>query len=333
MSYDKNIRALDKLFASIYPKIDAELMTDLSIRISMRPTVIDAARVLEIEEKDVVDILRSSRCITREDAIWAYEEPGMLLDERSVSCLMKFNRKKLNKYYRSAQRATMSMSEEEKRTFDNFVRLYTKANKSKSKYRIDQNKIDKAFLKELFQTQDVGIIYSMTQAEIDALNEVRNSVYYHVIVNETFTYDAILGIMYDWVGGAAGSQLLHAARLGLVFDGKQESAVIFRLSEEKNAEGDRTLNTKLDGAVLEEGSVLTWTGTAAKAVADPAVLTKDRAVGADGTVPEKPLLEMELGRVYQVDVYFYLEGCDPDCTESIAFDDGYLHLAFYGVLC
>lgn len=135
------------------------------------------------------------------------------------------------------------------------------------------------------------------------------------------------------VGGAAGSQLLHAARLGLVFDGKQESAVIFRLSEDKNAEGDRTLNTELDGAVLEEGSVLTWTGTAAKAVADPAVLTKDRAVGADGTVPEKPLLEMELGRVYQVDVYFYLEGCDPDCTESIAFDDGYLHLAFYGVLC
>lgn len=199
MSYDKNIKALDKLFASIYPKIDAELMTDLSIRISMRPTVIDAARVLEIEEKDVVDILRSSRCITREDTIWAYEEPGMLLDERSVSCLMKFNRKKLNKYYRSAQRATMSMSEEEKRTFDNFVRLYTKANKSKSKYRIDQNKIDKAFLKELFQTQDVGIIYSMTQAEIDVLNEVRNSVYYHVIVNETFTYDVILGIMYDWV--------------------------------------------------------------------------------------------------------------------------------------
>lgn len=135
------------------------------------------------------------------------------------------------------------------------------------------------------------------------------------------------------VGGAAGSQLLHAARLGLVFDGKQESAVIFRLSEDKNAEGDRTLNTKLDGAVLEEGSVLTWTGTAAKAVEDPAVLTKDRAVGTDGTVPEKPLLEMELGRVYQVDVYFYLEGCDPDCTESIAFDDGYLHLAFYGVLC
>lgn len=135
------------------------------------------------------------------------------------------------------------------------------------------------------------------------------------------------------VGGAAGSQLLHAARLGLVFDGKQESAVIFRLSEDKNAEGDRTLNTKLDGAVLEEGSVLTWTGTVAKAVADPAVLTKDRAVGTDGTVPEKPLLEMELGRVYQVDVYFYLEGCDPDCTESIAFDDGYLHLAFYGVLC
>lgn len=195
--------SLDKLFASIYPKIEAELMTDLSIRITLRPTVIDAARVLEIGEKDVVDILRASRCISRMDAIYAYEEPGMLLDERSVSCLMKFNRKKLNKYYRSAQRATKSMSEEEKRTFDNFVRLYTKANKSKSKHRIDQHKIDKAFLKELFQSQDVGIIYSMTQAEIDVLNEVRNSVYYHVIVNDTLAYDVIPGIMYDWVRSMA----------------------------------------------------------------------------------------------------------------------------------
>jgi len=50
--------SLDKLFASIYPKIEAELMTDLSIRITLRPTVIDAARVLEIGEKDVVDILK-----------------------------------------------------------------------------------------------------------------------------------------------------------------------------------------------------------------------------------------------------------------------------------
>ena len=58
-----------------------------------------------------------------------------------------------------------------------------------------------------------------------------------------------------------------------------------------------------------------------------------RSRSADEGQGGGPLLEMELGRVYQVDVYFYLEGCDPDCTESIAFDDGYLHLAFYGVLC
>ena len=31
-------------------------------------------------------------------------------------------------------------------------------------------------------------------------------------------------------------------------------------------------------------------------------------------------------------MYFYLEGCDPDCSDSVSYDEADLHLAFYGVL-
>ena len=49
-------------------------------------------------------------------------------------------------------------------------------------------------------------------------------------------------------------------------------------------------------------------------------------------LPEKPLLQMELNRVYKLDIYFYLEGCDPDCSSSVELDEADLYLAFYGVL-
>ena len=43
------------------------------------------------------------------------------------------------------------------------------------------------------------------------------------------------------------------------------------------------------------------------------------------------LLEMAPGRSYPVDIYFYLEGCDPDCSDDISYQGVELHLAFYGV--
>ena len=53
---------------------------------------------------------------------------------------------------------------------------------------------------------------------------------------------------------------------------------------------------------------------------------------SDITLPKQPLLTMDLNRIYPVDIYFYLEGCDPDCSDDLSFDIADLHLAFYGVL-
>lgn len=43
-------------------------------------------------------------------------------------------------------------------------------------------------------------------------------------------------------------------------------------------------------------------------------------------------MTMDLNQIYPVDIYFYLEGCDPDCSDDLSFDIADLHLAFYGVL-
>lgn len=129
------------------------------------------------------------------------------------------------------------------------------------------------------------------------------------------------------------SLILNAARLGLMFNDQQDTAVIFRLSEENNSGEGYALNTKLNGEVLGENTVLAWNGNSAVAAADPSVLISDYLISEDsGIMPAKPLFSLERDVIYPVDIYFYLEGCDPDCTEAISFNGNDLHLAFYGVL-
>ena len=129
--------------------------------------------------------------------------------------------------------------------------------------------------------------------------------------------------------------LLNASRLGILFDEDYDEPFIFALSEEENPDDARMRNTKLNDVVLEEGYVLTYRGNMVTAEEDPAVLLDDYTVDtgtAGAAFPEKPLLMMEINKVYQMDVFFYLEGCDPDCTDSVSFDGVDLHLAFFGVL-
>ena len=72
-----------------------------------------------------------------------------------------------------------------------------------------------------------------------------------------------------------------------------------------------------------------------RAVGDPSRAITDYTVSfehASVTEPQRTLREMELNRIYTVDVYFYLEGCDPDCSDSVSDQEADIHLAFYGVI-
>ena len=132
---------------------------------------------------------------------------------------------------------------------------------------------------------------------------------------------------------AEAGQLLNAARLGLTFD--EANPVIYYLSEKNNDTEEQAKNTVLNDDLLGENQVLRSNGTNVEGVDDPAIsLESNRIVMEDTRVilPERPLFYMELNKIYTVDVYFYIEGCDPDCSDAIRFDEADLHLAFYGIL-
>ena len=127
--------------------------------------------------------------------------------------------------------------------------------------------------------------------------------------------------------------LQNAARLGLTFDGG--GAKILRLSEAGNVANGQEMNAKVNGVAVQAGQVINGSASPFQIVADPSAPIGQYMVGEDGLTGSTaltPLLIMDLNRIYAVDVYFYLEGCDPDCTDMVKLDSLNLHLAFYGVL-
>ena len=138
------------------------------------------------------------------------------------------------------------------------------------------------------------------------------------------------------LGEDVDGNLLNAARLGLKFDGSSSSVVILKLSQNQNDQSEQVYNTVINGQTLGANQFLSGPSTSLSVVSDPSVLISDYEVkfeNAGISIPDKPLLTMEVNRIYPVDIYFYLEGCDPDCSDAgISFDQADLHLAFYGIL-
>lgn len=126
------------------------------------------------------------------------------------------------------------------------------------------------------------------------------------------------------------SALPSAARLGLLPEGGE--AQILRLQPEPD-DASRSTGTVLNGATVPPGFVIDSSGPEPAAAADPARLPWHIAVTDDADMPDvEPLLALEPGVQRALDVYFYLEGCDPDCTEAVRFEGCSLQLSFFGIL-
>ena len=137
------------------------------------------------------------------------------------------------------------------------------------------------------------------------------------------------------LGDAADGYLLNASRLGLIFGGDTSNPIILRLSESENPGNAQIYNTEVNGKILGKNQVLGYNDSGVFAVEDPSVSISEYTIDfseSQTKIPSKTLVSMELGKIYPVDIYFYLEGCDPDCSESIQLNEAELHLAFYGVL-
>ena len=137
------------------------------------------------------------------------------------------------------------------------------------------------------------------------------------------------------LGQASDGTLLTASRLGFVFDNDTSSAVILRLTEEESPSGQQVYNTVVDGQTLGSRQVLQYQNGTVRAAEDPSAPVADYTVSFANdsiTFPKNALLDMKLNQVYTLDVYFYLEGCDPDCSDGISHDMADIHLAFFGAL-
>ena len=111
--------------------------------------------------------------------------------------------------------------------------------------------------------------------------------------------------------------------------GAPDTARIFYLSDQNNAENQQVRNTVVNGQLQEGEIVLLSDGSGnVTPVADPA-LPLSACVLSDGG---EPLFYLQPGEDYQIQVFFYLEGCDPDCSDSISYNAADFGLAFFAAL-
>lgn len=130
--------------------------------------------------------------------------------------------------------------------------------------------------------------------------------------------------------------LLRAARLGLKLSsgGQAVSTRILTLDDSAGTGRDEHPQTApaLDGYV--DGMVLGWDGSALTCAADPSKPYTDCMIASDGsgTLPGQALATLELGQVYRLDVYFYIEGTDADSAGYLSGSAGTLSLGLFAVL-
>ena len=135
----------------------------------------------------------------------------------------------------------------------------------------------------------------------------------------------------------ADAELLRAARVGIkVSSGNQVLATnIFELDSSDSGHRDEHPATAPTGlAGYTEGMLLGWQNgqlaCGANVTQDPAAFTLDASEMA--ARPQNTLATLGLGQTYRLDIYYYIEGTDPDSADYLYQDPGTLHLALFATL-
>ena len=133
------------------------------------------------------------------------------------------------------------------------------------------------------------------------------------------------------------AELLCAARVGIkISSGNQVLATnIFELdSSDGGHRGEHPATAPAGLAGYTDGMLLGWQNgqlaCGANVTQDPASFTLDTSETA--TRPQNALATLALGQTYRLDVYYYIEGTDPDSASYLYQDPGTLHLALFATL-
>ena len=133
------------------------------------------------------------------------------------------------------------------------------------------------------------------------------------------------------------AELLCAARVGIkISSGNQVLATnIFELdSSDGGHRGEHPATAPAGLAGYTDGMLLGWQNgqlaCGADVKQDPAAFTLDTSETA--TRPQNALATLALGQAYRLDIYYYIEGTDPDSADYLHQDSGTLHLALFATL-
>ena len=135
----------------------------------------------------------------------------------------------------------------------------------------------------------------------------------------------------------ADAALLRAARVGIkISSGGQVLATnIFELdSSDSGHRGEHPTTAPAGLAGYTDGMLLGWQNgqlaCGADVKQDPAAFTLDASETA--VRPQNALAMLALGQAYRLDIYYYIEGTDPDSADYLHQDPGTLHLALFATL-
>ena len=135
----------------------------------------------------------------------------------------------------------------------------------------------------------------------------------------------------------ADAELLRAARVGIKISSSNQvlATNIFELdSSDSGHRGELPTTAPAGLAGYADGMLLGWQNgqlaCGTNVTQDPAAFTLDTSETA--TRPQNTLATLALGQTYRLDIYYYIEGTDPDSADYLYQDPGTLHLALFATL-
>lgn len=151
------------------------------------------------------------------------------------------------------------------------------------------------------------------------------------------TGKVVLYLAESLVPQGVDAELLRAVRVGIkISSGSQVLATnIFELdSSDSGHRGEHPATVPADLPGYTDGMLLGWQNgqlaCGANVTQDPTAFTLD--TGETAARPQNALATLALGQTYRLDIYYYIEGTDPDSADYLHQDPGTLHLALFATL-
>ena len=135
----------------------------------------------------------------------------------------------------------------------------------------------------------------------------------------------------------ASPELLRAARVGLKFsrNGQVVKTCYFALdSSDGGHRGEHPATRPNNLSGYSDGMLLGWQNGALACANDGVEDAGSYVMGAGDSAarPQSALLFMDQGATYRMDVYYYIEGTDPDSADYLGGNEGVLHVNLFAVL-